>query len=99
MGANLAKQISESPLSLREKLSWHLNANLYPAMPNSLIPVCLEAIRMAENGEDLSQQLTMPPPIKRAGRNEITAKQLIISIKLHWYIENANPEFIEECNR
>lgn len=98
MGAKLAQEIAESPLTLEEKLSWHLNGNLYPPMPDSLIPVCVEAITLAENGEDLHKVLTLPDPIKRAGKSEITAKQLILSIKLHWFIKNISLEFVEDYN-
>ena len=98
MGAKLAQVINESPLTIEEKISWHLTGNLYPSMPESLIPVCLEAIRMAEAGEDLFQVLVMPPSLKRAGKNEITAKQLILSTKLHWYIKNISLEFVEDYN-
>jgi hypothetical protein len=98
MGAKLAQEIAESPLTLEEKLSWHLRGNLYPPMPDSMIPVCMEAINLAENGEDLHKILTMPENIKRAGSSEITAKQLIISTKLHWYIKNISLEFVEDYN-
>lgn len=98
MGAKLAQEIAESPLTLEEKLSWHLSGNLYPPMPDSLIPVCVEAITLAENGEDLHKVLTLPEPIKRAGTSEITAKQLILSIKLHWFIKNISLEFVEDYN-
>jgi hypothetical protein len=98
MGAKLAQTINKSPLTIEEKISWHLRGNLYPSMPDSLIPVCLEAIRMAEAGEDLFQVLVMPANIRRAGKSEITAKQLILSTKLHWYIKNISLEFVEDYN-
>lgn len=98
MGAKLAQEIAEAPLSLEDKLSWHLRGNLYPPMPDSLIPACLEAINLAENDGDLNKILTMPPSVKRAGKNEITAKQLIISTKLHWFIKNITLDFVEDYN-
>ena len=98
MGAKLAQTINKSPLTIEEKISWHLRGNLYPPMPDILIPVCLEAIRMAEAGESLFQVLVMPPSVKRAGRSEITARQLILSTKLHWYIKNISLEFVEDYN-
>jgi hypothetical protein len=58
----------------------------------------MEAINLAENGEDLHKILTMPENIKRAGSSEITAKQLILSTKLHWYIKNISLEFVEDYN-
>jgi hypothetical protein len=98
MGAKLAQEIAESPLTLEEKLSWHLRGNLYPPLPDSLVPVCVEAITLAENGEDLHKVLTMPPSVKRAGKNEITAKQLILSTKLHFFIKSVSLEFVEDYN-
>jgi hypothetical protein len=48
MGNQLARDIAEAPLTLEEKLSWHLRANHYPPVDEAFIPVCIEAIELAQ---------------------------------------------------
>ena len=42
---------SEDFLPLENQLRWHLTSNHYPPVPESMIPVCIEAIDKANEGE------------------------------------------------
>jgi hypothetical protein len=44
MGALQAMAITETDTTLEQQLSWHLSGNHYPPIPQSMIPVCIEAI-------------------------------------------------------
>lgn len=44
MGALQALAMTETDLSLEQQLSWHLQGNHYPPIPQAMIPVCIEAI-------------------------------------------------------
>ena len=44
MGAMTALDIATTDISLEQQLSWHLSGNHYPPIPQSMIPVCIEAI-------------------------------------------------------
>lgn len=48
MGNELARDIAQAPMSLEQKLSWHLQANHYPPVDAAFIPVCIEAIELAK---------------------------------------------------
>ena len=47
----MAEAMAEANLSLEAQLEWHLTSNHYPPVPNSMIPVCIEAIDNANEGE------------------------------------------------
>jgi hypothetical protein len=51
MGKKTAEEIAEAPLTLEAKLSWHLSGNHYPPVHEDFIPVCVEAITKANQGD------------------------------------------------
>ena len=44
MGALQALAITETDLGLEDQLSWHLQGNHYPPIPQVMVSVCIEAI-------------------------------------------------------
>lgn len=44
MGSMTAMAIAETETTLEQQLSWHLQGNHYPPIPQAMIPVCIEAI-------------------------------------------------------
>lgn len=64
MGRKIAEEIAEAPLSLEAKLSWHLTGNHYPPVHEDFIPVCVEAITLANQGDWDSLQ-TYPNGLQR----------------------------------
>ena len=50
MGSLQATEMAQSGLSLEDSLRWHLQANHYPPVPEEMIPVCVEAIELYNEG-------------------------------------------------
>ena len=44
MGALQAMAMTETELSIEQQLSWHLQGNHYPPIPQVMVSVCIEAI-------------------------------------------------------
>ncbi len=53
MGHNIAHDLANEDfgLTLEQTLSIHLTSNHYPPVPNNMVPVCVEAIHLANEGE------------------------------------------------
>jgi len=50
-----------------QALSWHLSANHYPPVPAIMIPICQEAINLANDG-DYDVEITLPENVLYKGR-------------------------------
>ena len=59
MGAMTAMSIAESGVTLEQGLSWHLQGNHYPPIPQVMISVCVEAID-AYWEDDLNREIPLP---------------------------------------
>lgn len=68
MGANFARDLAsgEFGLSLERAVTIHLTANHYPPVPTSMVPVCIEAIENANEG-DFSARVDLPKGITWRG--------------------------------
>jgi hypothetical protein len=91
----IAEEIAKAPLSLKDKLSWHLtlfNRNV----PESMIPVLQDAVRIAnEQGFNLDKfELVLPDDVQFKGESIVSARTLIDNFKLHYYI--TTPEVSSE---
>lgn len=51
MGNQIAHAIAEAPLTLEQKMDWHLQANCFPPVPKEFIPVAVDAINRANDGD------------------------------------------------
>ena len=51
MGRLQAEAMAEASISLDMQLEWHLQSNHYPPVPTYMVPVCIEAIDNANEGE------------------------------------------------
>jgi hypothetical protein len=38
-------------ITLEQAIEWHLTSNHFPPVPKSMVPVCIEAINLANEGE------------------------------------------------
>jgi hypothetical protein len=81
MGSEIAKAIAESTLSLQDKLSWHLVGNHYPPVNEAFIPVCIEAIQLAEQG-NYDAEVEYPNGLIR------TVRHCIDGLHLEHFINN-----------
>lgn len=75
MGHTIAQAIAESDLSLEDKLSWHLTGNHYPPVHEAFIPVCIQAIELANAGA-YDAELTYPNGLVRTVRHCIDGLHL-----------------------
>jgi hypothetical protein len=50
MGRNFAEDLSTMDISLEQSIGYHLQANHYPPVPASMVPVCIEAINAYNEG-------------------------------------------------
>ena len=64
MGYKIGIEIANSPLSLEEQLSWHLEGNHYPPIDKAFIPVAMTAISMA-NDDNWDAEIDMPNGLTR----------------------------------
>ena len=51
MGRLQAEAMKETGLPFDSQIEWHLRANHYPPVSNSMVPVCIQAIEEANLGE------------------------------------------------
>lgn len=75
MGRQTAEDIANSPMSLEQKLSWHLQGNHYPPVHEAFIPVCIDAINRANEG-DYTSLILYPNGIERSVSHTIQGLHL-----------------------
>lgn len=67
MGASSAVDMAaHAPIEVA--LSWHLQSNHYPPVPQSMIPVCIAAID-AINEDDSSRSIELPASVHWRGED------------------------------
>lgn len=90
MGLFNAIGITETEATLEQQLSWHLQANHYPPIPQVMIPVCIQAIEAMKDG-DAERRIEMPfdgvdrngEPFQVQWRGENTAPAWAIAEHAH----------------
>jgi hypothetical protein len=66
MGNLQAEAIIEAGVPLDTQIEFHLRANHYPPISNTMVPVCLEAIEWANMGE-WHKNLSLPEGVGYKG--------------------------------
>lgn len=87
---SLSELIAVTTKPIAEKLEFHFQLFSQP-LPNSLIPVCVLAIYLAENECDLTTELDLPAGIAFQGKRKVSAQRLIDDHKLAIFIGHAKP--------
>jgi hypothetical protein len=85
----IAQEIARSPQSLVSKLSWHFANFEDGGIPDSLIPVAVQAIELANAGGDLSTMLELPDGIYFRNGSYASAQDVIEGHHLHFFISPA----------
>ena len=87
MGANFANDLAsgEFSISLEDAIRVHLTSNLYPPMPTSLVPACIEAIH-AMNASEPDTWITLPDGIGFRGYCNVEAFELIMALRLEAWV-------------
>lgn len=67
MGMLNAMAITETETTLEQQISWHLQANHYPPIPQVMVDVCVKAIEAMKDG-DVNRELLLPFDGERDGK-------------------------------
>jgi hypothetical protein len=89
MGSITAIDLAESvELSLEDQIGIHLTSNHYPPVPKSMVPVCIDAIDKANDG-DWEAMVKLPEGVSWKGQLEAPAYSIIEAHHLEfWIIES-----------
>ena len=66
MGALHAMELADSELDLEKQITYQLRSNHYPPVPLEMVPVCIEAIDLANEGE-WDEMITLPEGVSWRG--------------------------------
>lgn len=84
----LAMTDEELGLTLEQQIGWHLQSNHFPPVPASMIPVCIEAIDLANEGE-WDKNVSLPEGV---GYKGLTVAPVYAIVEQHhlsaWIIES-----------
>jgi hypothetical protein len=86
--AAMAEAVGEGAVDLRPALSWHLQSNHFPPVPQSMIDPCLAAIEAAVD-DDWDREVELPENISWRGQSTVPAAVLIEDHHLGFFVETA----------
>jgi hypothetical protein len=90
MGNNFANDLAELDMSLENSITIQLRSNHYPPVPYEMVPVCMEAIILCNEG-DSHREIDMPiiDGFQVRWRDQITAPAwaIVEGHNLHAWIE------------
>lgn len=87
----LAMEIAKSPLTLEEKMSWHL-ANFDKKFPDYLVELCADVIRQIDKGLDLSTEVELPLGMFYKGTSTSTLGNIYEDFFLSFFLKDASNE-------
>lgn len=90
MGTLAASEMAEYT-TLRVALSWHLQSNHYPPVPQSMVPVCLSAIDAINEGE-FYRSIDLPEGISWRGQSDAPAWAIVDGHHLEPFIDSIDSE-------
>ena len=83
----VSKLIAEAPLNLEQKLSWHLQGNMDPPVPETFIPLAVQAILLDSYGFNWdTTQLTLPPGSRFQGKASANLRDVIEGHHLEFFL-------------
>ena len=85
MGSLQAMEMAEM-LEIESAIAWHLQANHYPPVPQSMVKPCLEAIDNAIAGDWL-KMVEMPEGVSYRGSRFAPTDAIIEQHHLHAWVE------------
>lgn len=74
--AAFAEAVGDGDISLESALSWHLRANHYPPVPETMVPVCIAAIDAANEG-DWDRSIDLPEGVSYRDQTTAPARAII----------------------
>ena len=80
----------QGAIPLEQSIRWHLRANHYPPVPESMVAPCIEAIQIVESSQwgdtDQSDPVTLPDGISWRGQDTAPAWAIVESHHLESFI-------------
>lgn len=92
MGYKSAVEISESELTIEQKLEWHLRGNHYPPVPSSMVKPCIEAIDLANQGY-WSAEVQMPEGVSYRGSSTAPASAIVEQHHLYAFMDTDGEDY------
>ncbi len=83
---------STTELTLDEKMSYHLALSFARPLKHTFIPALCEAIRLYDEGLDMSIEILLPEGVAYYGQPMAPASALFEDFKLRYFAENATTE-------
>lgn len=84
----LAMEIAKSPLTLEEKMSWHLS-NFDKKFPDYLAELCADVVRQIDEGADLSTKVELPLGMFYKGTSTSTLGNIHKDFYLSFFLKDA----------
>lgn len=81
----IAEEIAKAPMSIDDKLSWHLTL-FNRSVPPSMIPVLKEVIEIVDAGGSMEQEIDLPEDVLYRNGTTASVGVLVENFKLHYYI-------------
>lgn len=85
MGSLQAAEMAEM-LSIEDAIAWHLRSNHFPPIPLSMVPVCIEAIENALEG-NWTKLVSLPEGVGYKGLTAAPTDAIIEQHHLHPWVE------------
>ena len=85
MGSLHSVELAESELDLETQIRIQLTSNHYPPVPVSMVPVCIEAIDLANEG-DWEAMVKLPEGVSWRGQLEAPTYSIIEAHHLEFWV-------------
>jgi hypothetical protein len=82
--AEIAEEIAKAPLSIEDKLSWHITL-FSQSVPDTMIPLLIEAIEIVNANGDMNQELELPDEIQFRNSSMVSVGVLVEQFRLDYY--------------
>lgn len=90
--------VDDGTTGLTMALSAHLQSNHFPPVPLSMVPVCVEAIDLA-NQDDYDAMVDMPPGITDKGATAAPVWAIVEQHHLGAFINDPDDDRGEQCDK
>lgn len=86
MGYTTALGIADSDMSLESKVSWHFQSNCYPPVPQFMVPIAVEAVMLAVEG-NWDEVLELPEGVSYRDQSEVSVGAIVNSLHLDAFVD------------
>ena len=87
MGSNLAHDLVENVIDIRQSIGYHLRGNHYPPVPLTMVEPCIEAIYAVDDG-DTHKSIQLPKGVFWKGYPTAPAYAIVEAHHLEPWLNN-----------